>query len=125
MKLMKMTLFAVAGGLAANYLLKKTGSSAGGRASSGASDGGAGASSASLGSASGGSGSGARSQRLSARSPVATGAESPNAAERLLAARPDDSLASAGGGSLDPLRSSSRDGEFATSTGLSDFSRGA
>src|SRR4051812_45733428 len=124
MKLMKMTLFAVAGGLAANYLLKKNGSSAGGRQQwSGASEDGVDASSASLSSASGGSG--ARSQRLSSRSPTAMGAESPNAAERLLAARPDDSLAGSRGGSLDPLRSNSRDGEFATSTGLSDFARGA
>jgi hypothetical protein len=109
MKLMKMGLAAVAGGMAVNYLLKKTASADGAARAD--------------------EGTGARSPSV-ALGPVASGSgpgafDSPNEAERMLASRPANSLVGSGAESLDPLRSNARDGELARSTGLSDFARGA
>ena len=131
MRLMKLTLAAVAGGVAANYLLNKartSGAGQGGDDSTGSD--GAGASSARS-SSSGSSASGQRGLGSSTWMPSDSGSgsgsdlDSLNEGERLRAARPANSLAGSGGQSLDPLQSNARDGEYATSTGLADFSRGA
>lgn len=117
MKLMRLTLAAAAGGIAANYLLNKnraSGSAARAKDASSWPDGAQTASDSSTSSASG-----------RAESPSAASSDSPNAAERIRASRPANSLAGSGGESLDPLRSNARDGEYARSTGLSDFARGA
>ena len=105
MKLMKLTAAAVVGGLAANALLK------GARARTDASP-----------ARSAGLNDGARA---TSRRWAASPSESPNEGERLMASRPDNALAGIGSEALDPLRSNSREGSTARSTGLSDFSRGA
>ncbi len=118
MKLMRLTLAAAAGGMAANYLLKKARASsgaAGGEDASSWPDGAHATSDSSTSTASSGGAGGSSASAF----------ESPNAAERLRASRPANSLAGSGGASLDPLRSNARDGEYARSTGLSDFARGA
>jgi hypothetical protein len=102
MKLIKLSLAALAGGVAANYLLRKGGAAnAAGRFEEGST---------------------ASPDGQAASGPQA---DSPNQAERMLAARPANSLVGSGAESLDPLRSNARDGELARSTGLSDFARGA